>query len=144
MGGSADLEHAWRAWLRPAYRGRRRGSTAAVAPEMTVWSGELRLAGETTAELGLKGSWTRVLFGSGVRSSEDLGADGLDRDPGREPPGWRPLRQLREGRLAACIGRGRERCGRRRRRKGSGDDVGGEYVAEGMAGGEGGLDVAVG
>src|SRR5882757_326734 len=47
--------------------------TAAVAPEMTVWSGELRLAGETTTELGENAlptgsavSWP----GSGVRSSE--------------------------------------------------------------------------
>jgi hypothetical protein len=43
-------------------------STAAVAPEMTVWSGELRLAGETTARLGLKVRASGVV-GRGVRSS---------------------------------------------------------------------------
>src|SRR5260370_37924407 len=43
--------------------------TAAAAPEITVWSGELRLAGETTASLGLKALASGVV-GGGVSWSE--------------------------------------------------------------------------
>ena len=88
-------------------------STAAVAPEMTVWSGELRLAGETTALLGVKVLASGVP-GSGVRSSETWEQMvWMSVARGR---GLRPLRLRREARPAACIGRGSGRCGRRRRR----------------------------
>ena len=56
--------------------------TAAAAPEMTVWSGELRLAGETTALLGMKVLASGVV-GSGVSWSETWEQISLMRVAGR-------------------------------------------------------------
>ena len=119
--------------------------TAAAAPEMTVWSGELRLAGETTALLGEKACACGLVMlgvGSGVRSSETWAQMSLMRSAERPrmaamapSPGGNGLLHV-----AAAAADGADGVGEG---EGAGGDVGG-VLAEGVAGGEGGGDALFG
>ncbi len=135
--GCGDLQHDGALGFPLPCRGRAARWTAAAAPEMTVWSGELRLAGETTARFGLKLAASGVL-GSGVSWSETCSQMTLMRSAERprmaamapSPAGtaccmyWPRLRTVRTG-----VGEA----------EGSGGDVGAVF-AQRMAGGERGRD----
>ncbi len=119
-------------------------STAAVAPEMTICSGELRLAGETmewaTAARGLSDSEGVVSAGAGAASSSAASAQrSLTWSAGRprmaamapSPAGTACCMKLAAGAHGAeGFGEG----------DGSGGDVGAVF-AERVAGGEGGGEV---
>ena len=99
---------------------------------MTVWSGELRLAGETTARFGLK------VLASGVERGEavgGLGADLGDEDGGEAEDGGHRSFSGGDGLLhvAAAAADGADGVGEG---EGSGGDVGG-VLAEGVACGQG-------
>ena len=123
MKRTADLERRARAWRLPPDRARRRGARQSGSPEMTVWSGALRLAATTVPCVSSRALGARKLDFGGAEPEHRRHRAGTRLRPPRasarrgDAPAWpRPLPPAHRWQPRPSIHRANDPLRRRRRR----------------------------